>query len=553
MAYQAFEGGQLRLPGGVQGLGRGPAHWPGRSGTREGEGSARLGWKFSVGAWGNSCGVAVAFPEEAAAGGARPAGRPSRREIQSSPPSPAEWPPPGFRGCGFPVSLPSQRAGSGSWTEVDRSKFCLYKSLKDWQTLVKCFRALLCGRYYFIANGTVPRGAAARAEDSPAAGRWRLFSRQPVTHPSRGRTWAHRSILSPLPGSAAFAPSSAFPTRPRPRATTSRSWACPLTPARPTSRAAASARRPSGRPPPSSSPTTRCWTWTSSSAWRAWTWGTWTSCPAIWRSPSRRSRRAWDAVVGTGAAPLVMGGDHSITLPELRAVVRRHGPVALLHFDAHSDTGNDFFGKPYNHGTTFHWAMEEGLLLPEQSTQIGIRGPLYARTSLDYARAKGLKVISGWDLHHMGLDAAIAIMRGRVRPGTPVFVSFDIDFLDAAYAPRHRHPGDRRVHHPRGAQAGARDLHGPEPGGHGSGGGPAGVRPRGDHLLRRGRDHARLRLLPGLQQEAGPGAGGIGPRARRRGRAGGRKGPGPGLPGRPSRRGGLLLAGRASPPAGFPV
>jgi agmatinase len=148
-----------------------------------------------------------------------------------------------------------------------------------------------------------------------------------------------------------------------------------------------------------------------------------------------RIEEGLDAVVGTGAVPLVMGGDHSITLPELRAVVRRHGPVALLHFDAHSDTGNDFFGKPYNHGTTFHWAMEEGLLLPAQSTQIGIRGPLYARTSLDYARAKGLRVISGWDLHHMGLDAAITIMRGRVRPGTPVFVSFDIDFLDAAYAP----------------------------------------------------------------------------------------------------------------------
>lgn len=141
------------------------------------------------------------------------------------------------------------------------------------------------------------------------------------------------------------------------------------------------------------------------------------------------------AVLKQGAVPIIMGGDHSITLPELRAIASVHGPVALFHFDAHSDTGSDFFGKPYNHGTTFYWAMEEGLILPEQSTQIGIRGPLYSKTSLDYAKQKGLQVISGWDLHHMGNDAAIACTIARVVPGTPVFVSFDIDFLDASYAP----------------------------------------------------------------------------------------------------------------------
>lgn len=141
------------------------------------------------------------------------------------------------------------------------------------------------------------------------------------------------------------------------------------------------------------------------------------------------------AVLQQGAVPVIMGGDHSITLPELRAVAKVHGPVALFHFDAHSDTGSDYFGKPYNHGTTFYWAMEEGLILPEQSTQIGIRGPLYSRTSLDYAHKRGLQVISGWDLHHMSNETAIERMRARVTPGTPVFVSFDIDFLDAAYAP----------------------------------------------------------------------------------------------------------------------
>lgn len=141
------------------------------------------------------------------------------------------------------------------------------------------------------------------------------------------------------------------------------------------------------------------------------------------------------AILSSGSVPIVMGGDHSITLPELRAVAATHGPVALLHFDAHSDTGDDFFGKPYNHGTTFHWAIEEGLIVPEQSTQVGIRGPLYARSSLDYVTGKGMKVIPGWELHEIGMVDAIRLMRERVHPETPVFVTFDIDFLDAAYAP----------------------------------------------------------------------------------------------------------------------
>lgn len=142
-----------------------------------------------------------------------------------------------------------------------------------------------------------------------------------------------------------------------------------------------------------------------------------------------------DALLGDGVVPVIMGGDHSITLPVLRAVRRAHGPVAVIQFDAHSDTGSDYFGKPYNHGTTFHWAIEEGLMLPEQSTQLGIRGPLYQRSSLDYAHSKNFAVIPGWDLHEMGMNEAIERVRARIQPGTPVFVSFDIDFLDAAYAP----------------------------------------------------------------------------------------------------------------------
>ena len=139
--------------------------------------------------------------------------------------------------------------------------------------------------------------------------------------------------------------------------------------------------------------------------------------------------------MNSGATPIIMGGDHSITLPVLRAVAAKYGPVALVHFDAHSDTGSDYFGKPYSHGTTFYWGIEEGLILPRQSTQVGIRGPLYSRGSLDYAQSKALSVISGWELHDIGVHEAVERVRKRIQPGVPVFVSFDIDFLDAAYAP----------------------------------------------------------------------------------------------------------------------
>ena len=140
-------------------------------------------------------------------------------------------------------------------------------------------------------------------------------------------------------------------------------------------------------------------------------------------------------VLASDVIPVMMGGDHSITLPELRAVAKKHGPVALVHFDAHSDTGKDYFGKPYNHGTVFYHAIEEGLIIPQESTQIGIRGPLYDRTSLDYAKGKGLEVVSGWKLHEIGLQKTIEIAKKRITANRPVFLTFDIDFLDASYAP----------------------------------------------------------------------------------------------------------------------
>ena len=133
--------------------------------------------------------------------------------------------------------------------------------------------------------------------------------------------------------------------------------------------------------------------------------------------------------------PVCMGGDHSISLPILRGLTKVQGkPVTLLHFDAHSDTISGYFGRDFNHGTPFYWAIEEGLIDVNHSIQVGIRGPLYSRDSLDYPRKKGLKIITGPQLHEMGVREAVNVIRERIS-NQPVYVSFDIDFLDAAYAP----------------------------------------------------------------------------------------------------------------------
>lgn len=135
-----------------------------------------------------------------------------------------------------------------------------------------------------------------------------------------------------------------------------------------------------------------------------------------------------------GIIPLVLGGDHTITLGTLRAVHAVHGPVALVHFDAHSDTIGEYYGKPYSHGSPFHWAIKEGLILPDYSIQMGIRGPLYSKEALDWPKEQGLRIVMGEELHQRGMQDVCAEAVARVAD-KPVFVTFDIDFLDAAYAP----------------------------------------------------------------------------------------------------------------------
>ena len=139
-------------------------------------------------------------------------------------------------------------------------------------------------------------------------------------------------------------------------------------------------------------------------------------------------------LVAAGVIPVLMGGDHSITLPELRTIAKTHGPVALIHFDAHTDTNDKYFGQPYYHGSPFRRAVEENLLRPEHSIQVGMRGSVYSNDAYDDSKSLGFNVITMEDIREMGLPRLIENIRARVEE-TKVFVSFDIDVVDPAFAP----------------------------------------------------------------------------------------------------------------------
>ncbi len=139
-------------------------------------------------------------------------------------------------------------------------------------------------------------------------------------------------------------------------------------------------------------------------------------------------------VVEAGVFPLALGGDHSITLAELRVVARRHGPVALVQLDAHGDTWEEYFGQKFFHGTTFKRALEEGLLDPAASVQAGLRGSTYGAGDIEEAREMGFTVLVADDLRALGPDAYGELVLEKTA-GRPVFLSFDVDFLDPAFAP----------------------------------------------------------------------------------------------------------------------
>ncbi len=144
--------------------------------------------------------------------------------------------------------------------------------------------------------------------------------------------------------------------------------------------------------------------------------------------------RAAEDLSGTSRSLVTIGGDHTIALPLLRVQHARHGPVAVLHFDAHLDTWDTYFGAKYTHGTPFRRAAEEDLIDFEHSLHVGLRGPLYSRLDLEESAKLGFAAIHSRDFVRQPIDDLIN--RTRVRLGDrPVYVSLDIDVLDPAYAP----------------------------------------------------------------------------------------------------------------------
>ncbi len=139
-------------------------------------------------------------------------------------------------------------------------------------------------------------------------------------------------------------------------------------------------------------------------------------------------------VLGHGAVPLTLGGDHTLTWPILRAVKERHGPVALVHVDAHADVNEHMFGETVAHGCPFRRAWEDGCLRNDRVVQIGLRGTGYAADDFDWGRQQGWTVVQAEELWHRSATPLMERVRGIVGDA-PVYLTFDIDSLDPAFAP----------------------------------------------------------------------------------------------------------------------
>ena len=143
---------------------------------------------------------------------------------------------------------------------------------------------------------------------------------------------------------------------------------------------------------------------------------------------------SYKAILENDVIPMGIGGDHSITLPILRAMADKHGPLALVHVDAHADVNDDMFGEKETHGTVFRRAYEEGLIVPKKTFQIGIRGSGYAATDFTEARGWGFRQYPAETLWHKSLTAIGDEIRDEIGT-TKTYVTYDIDSLDPAYAP----------------------------------------------------------------------------------------------------------------------
>lgn len=140
-------------------------------------------------------------------------------------------------------------------------------------------------------------------------------------------------------------------------------------------------------------------------------------------------------IVDANVIPIILGGDHSISLAHLRAMAKKHGPVAMIHFDSHADINDTVFGMKHNHGTPFRRAHEEGLINPAHVIQVGMRGSLYDPNEHKIAEQElGYRLIPAHKMREMGIDAVIQEIKDRVGD-QKVFLTFDIDFVDPAYCP----------------------------------------------------------------------------------------------------------------------
>ena len=158
-------------------------------------------------------------------------------------------------------------------------------------------------------------------------------------------------------------------------------------------------------------------------------------------------------LTANGVALVGLGGDHSVSLPLLRAAAAQDGPLSLLQLDAHTDTWDSYFGARYTHGTIFRRAIEEGIINPHRSVQIGLRGSLYGAEDMAENRSLGFATLPARELDAVGVGGALELAAERLL--SPVYVTVDIDVLDPAFAPGTGTP-ERRPHQPRTPRAPAR-------------------------------------------------------------------------------------------------
>ena len=143
----------------------------------------------------------------------------------------------------------------------------------------------------------------------------------------------------------------------------------------------------------------------------------------------------YDGITAQGAKPVTLGGDHTIALPILRALNKKHGPMALIHVDAHADINDHMFGERIAHGTIFRRALEEGLVDGHRMVQIGLRATGYSAEDFDWSRNQGARVVPAEECWYTSLAPLMAEVRERIGPDMPTYLSFDIDGLDPSVAP----------------------------------------------------------------------------------------------------------------------